>query len=112
MDLFYIFTFVQCILIHLELALSQHLLLDAGQTGPIIAQIPADFVQIFSSQQQIPALTLNSDSHPLQHLQNQPEVASSALPKLGISQHPMRILWGNFFFPPVYLALKGSETLQ
>lgn len=49
---------------YLELALSQHLLLDAGQTGPIIVQIPAAFVQIFSSQQQTPALTLNLDSQP------------------------------------------------
>lgn len=114
----FFYSFVQCILRrYLELALSQqHPLLDAGQTGPIIAQIPADFVQIFSSQQ-TPALntelrltttciisSICKTSLRLPALPNQ----SRELPNT-----PWELLWGNtIFFFPVSLALKGSETLQ
>lgn len=93
---------------YLELALSQHPLLDAGQTGPIIAQISADFVQVFSSQQQIPALTLNSDSQPPACF------SSSAKPawgchlcptKAGDSPTPHGMFCGEILFFPLFIWL-------
>lgn len=96
---------------YLELGLSQHPLPDAGQTGPIIAQIPADFVQIFSSQQQTPALTLNLYSQPLAW---SPAWGCQLCPtRAGNFPTPHGNFCGEIFlFFLVSLALKGSETLQ
>lgn len=77
---------------YLELALSQHPLLDAGQTGPIIATNTSRFCPDIFLPAADPSTYTELRLTPtcmLQHLPNQPEVASSVLPKQGTSQHSM-----------------------